>query len=89
MKVKVTYFNIEAVAEKLRLALSMTNTPFEDERVDFKDWQGMKPDVKFNQLPVLEVDGEKMYQSSAQLRFLGKLGDGSLYPQVGKHSPHE
>eukprot|EP00961_Rhodomonas_salina_P287662 3886717-Rhodomonas_salina.4 len=88
MQIKVTYFDIEAVAEKLRLALCMTNTPFEDERVTFPDWQKMKPTVKYNQLPVLEVDGEKMYQSSAQLRFLGKLGDGSLYPQVGIHTVH-
>mmetsp|Transcript_6192 Transcript_6192/g.10745 ORF Transcript_6192/g.10745 Transcript_6192/m.10745 type:complete len:223 (-) Transcript_6192:157-825(-) len=81
MKIKVTYFPIEAVAEKVRLALVMTNTPFEDERIEMKDWAALKPTVKYNQLPVLEVDGQKMYQSQAQLRFLGRLGDGSLYPQ--------
>lgn len=34
-KITLTYFNIEAAAEKVRLALVMTGTPFEDKRVWF------------------------------------------------------
>jgi len=84
MKVKVTYFNMEATAERLRLALVMTNTPFEDERIEMKDWSALKPTLKYKQVPAMEVDGEKMYQSQAMLRFIGRLDDGSLYPQDPK-----
>jgi len=84
MKIKVTYFNFEGAAEKVRLALAMTNTPFEDEYVGFADWAALKPTLKYSQLPVMEVDGEKLYQSQAMLRFVGHFGDGSLYPQDPK-----
>ena len=55
MKIKVTYFNFEGAAEKVRLALAMTHTPFEDEHVSFADWAAVKPTLKYRQLPVMEV----------------------------------
>mmetsp|Transcript_38466 Transcript_38466/g.46414 ORF Transcript_38466/g.46414 Transcript_38466/m.46414 type:complete len:228 (-) Transcript_38466:410-1093(-) len=84
-KIKLTYFNIEAAAEKIRLAMVLTKTPFEDNRVDFKDWGAMKPTTPFGQLPLMEIDGgDPITQSFAMLRYIGltkKTSDGgSLYP---------
>ena len=79
--IKVTYFPIQAVAEPIRLALTLTGTPFEDERVPFKEWQTRKPTTKYGQMPILTVDGTEYYQSGAMLRWVGaNCGDGSLYP---------
>ena len=79
---KLTYFNIEAAAEKVRLALVLTSTPFEDVRIQFPEWGGMKPTTKYGVLPIMEVDGKEMHQSMAQLRYVASLGDGSLLPKV-------
>lgn len=77
---KLTYFNLEAAAEKVRLAFAMTETDFEDNRVDFKQWPDIKPTTPWGQLPILEVDGKVWTQSYGMLRWAGQLGDGSLYP---------
>ena len=82
-EITLTYFNMEAAAEKVRLALVMTGTPFEDKRVNFEQWMDLKPSAKYGQLPLLTVDGVQMAQSPALLRWVArKFGDGSLYPQV-------
>eukprot|EP00928_Gymnodinium_smaydae_P054442 TRINITY_DN38206_c0_g1_i1.p1 TRINITY_DN38206_c0_g1~~TRINITY_DN38206_c0_g1_i1.p1 ORF type:complete len:656 (+),score=166.83 TRINITY_DN38206_c0_g1_i1:137-2104(+) len=85
--IKLTYFNIEAAAEKVRLALVMTGTPFEDNRIDFKDWAALKATTPFGQLPVMEVtedDGTKKVfaQSPAMMRYIARRFDktGKLYP---------
>jgi glutathione S-transferase len=81
-EITLTYFNMEAAAEKVRLALVMTGTPFEDKRVNFEQWMDLKPSAKYGQLPLLTVDGVQMAQSPALLRWVArKFGDGSLYPQ--------
>ena len=54
---------------------------FEDVRIDFKDWPQMKKTMKYGQVPLLEVDGQQLFQSGAMVRWAGEfLGDGSLYP---------
>jgi len=79
---KVTYFNIEGAGEPVRLAFVLNNLEFEDNRIDWKEWEEMKPSTKFGQLPELTLNGkESIAQSGAILRFVGRLGDGSLYPQ--------
>eukprot|EP00927_Polykrikos_kofoidii_P020355 TRINITY_DN1963_c0_g1_i4.p1 TRINITY_DN1963_c0_g1~~TRINITY_DN1963_c0_g1_i4.p1 ORF type:complete len:218 (+),score=43.98 TRINITY_DN1963_c0_g1_i4:68-721(+) len=77
--ISLTYFDIEAVAEKVRLALVMTGTDFEDKRIKFDEWTALKPTTPFGQLPLLQVDDKVWTQSYAMLRWAGKLGDGSLY----------
>lgn len=83
--IKLTYFNIEAAAEKVRLALAVTNTPFEDVRIAFPQWADMKPSTKYGVLPIMEVNGTELHQSMAQLRYVATLGDGSLMPKVRSH----
>mmetsp|Transcript_15650 Transcript_15650/g.32607 ORF Transcript_15650/g.32607 Transcript_15650/m.32607 type:complete len:227 (+) Transcript_15650:3-683(+) len=85
--IKLTYFNIEAAAEKVRLALVMTGKEFEDNRIGFDDWAALKETTPYGQLPVMEVtadDGsvKKFAQSVAMMRWVARKFDAtnSLYP---------
>lgn len=79
--VKLTYFDLRGLpGEKLRYALALTGTPFEDNRVKFDDWQALKPKTKYGVLPIIEIDGVEYSQSDSILRWIATLGDGSLYP---------
>lgn len=85
-KIKLTYFDIEGAAEKVRLALVLTGTEFHDERISFDDWSELKPKTKFGQVPMMKMpDGKEVAQSAAMLRWVGRSYDsvlgGSLYPQ--------
>ena len=78
-KLKLTYFDFHGGrGEPARLALSIGRIPFEDDRVQFSDWERRKMDTPFGALPVLEVDGQVLAQSNAINRFVGKLAN--LYP---------
>ena len=78
-KLKLTYFDFHGGrGEPARLALSMADIPFEDDRVAPSDWERRKPNTPFGALPVLEVDGQTLAQSNAINRYVGKLTD--LYP---------
>lgn len=78
--IKLTYFNIEGAAEKVRLALCMNNIQFVDERIQFEDWEKLKPNFPYGQVPVLSVNGRQMAQSGAMLRWIGSVNDSTLYP---------
>jgi glutathione S-transferase len=76
---KLTYFDFHGGrGEPARLALSVGGIPFEDDRVQFSDWERRKADTPFGALPVLERDGQILAQSNAINRYVGKLTD--LYP---------
>ncbi len=80
-KYKLTYFNFGGMAEKVRLTFIYNKIPFVDERIEFKDWPALKPKTKFGHVPYLVIDGKKtVAQSFAMMRYIGRLGDGSLYP---------
>ena len=80
--IKLSYFDIEGVAEPVRLALTLAGIDFEDIRIKFPDWPELKAKTPYGQLPILELNGNgKLHtQSGAMLRFCGRLGDGGLYP---------
>ena len=88
---KLSYFNIQGPAEKIRLALSIGKIPFEDKRIAMPgqsdEWKEMKPNMPFGKVPVLEIDGKEMVsQSDALLRYAGRLANANgveLYPQDG------
>jgi len=78
-KLKLTYFDIHgARGEPARIALSIGNIPFEDDRVSFADFSKRRAEMPFHALPVLEIDGVKVAQSNSINRYVGKLAD--LYP---------
>mmetsp|Transcript_107889 Transcript_107889/g.247303 ORF Transcript_107889/g.247303 Transcript_107889/m.247303 type:complete len:230 (+) Transcript_107889:45-734(+) len=87
--VKLIYFGIEGAAEKVRLALVLSGTAFDDKRITFPEWGELKPKAKCGQLPLMTVDGKEpmesmdsqISQSGAMMRWAGRQGDGSLYPQ--------
>lgn len=70
-------------AEVLRVSLFISNTPFEDVRISREEFinmikTGYLPNgkrVPFNQLPVIEVDGEIIGQTGAIARYCGKISN--------------
>jgi len=77
--ITLTYFGIEGVAEKIRLALEIGGREYTDERVSFDQWSAMKPTTKYGQLPMMKIgDDEPFAQSGAMLRYCGK--HVGLYP---------
>ncbi|KAI8911892.1 glutathione S-transferase [Gorgonomyces haynaldii] len=80
---KLTYFNIKARAEPIRLALTIGGVPFEDERLVGDQWPVLKQSgvSPFRQLPILTLDdGTVLGQSTAILRYAGSIGTPRLYP---------
>lgn len=74
-KIKLSYFNIEGSAEKVRLALVAQGIPFEDQRITFPEWAEVKSTAKFGQVPLMYInDGNAIGQSYAMLRYVGRLG---------------
>lgn len=79
---KLEYFDIEGVAEQVRIALSVANVPFEDVRIKFPDWATLKPTKKHLQLPEMILpDGTVVTDSMCMLRLAGEADkEGKLYP---------
>ncbi|EDV29623.1 Hematopoietic prostaglandin D synthase [Trichoplax sp. H2] len=72
---KLIYFNGEVRAELIRLVLVQGGIEFEDFRFEFKDWPKIKAEggFPFTQVPVLEVNGQKICQSRAIARYAARL----------------
>ncbi|XP_066602106.1 glutathione S-transferase-like [Prorops nasuta] len=71
-KYKITYFPVKALAEPIRFIFSYAGVEFEDDRFDRENWPKLKPEMPFGQVPILEVDGKKIHQSTAICRYLAK-----------------
>jgi prostaglandin-H2 D-isomerase / glutathione transferase len=80
--IKLTYFNSQGRAEPIRVALRLGQVPFEDHRIDFPAFSAAKAagELPLGQVPVLEVDGFRMVQTPAILRYASRIGDETLYP---------
>merc|ERR1711976_163893 len=72
-KVKYTYFNLIGRGESARFILAAGGVPFEDIRVEFQDWPTLKPEMPWNTLPMLEVDGKRFGQSIAICRMAAQM----------------
>jgi len=80
---KLTYFNLTARAETIRLIFAAGGVKFEDNRIEFSAWGAMKPTTPWGSLPILEVNGKTVVgQSMALARFAareaGLAGSNSL-----------
>ncbi|KAL2917216.1 hypothetical protein HK105_203281 [Polyrhizophydium stewartii] len=76
---KLSYFDVTARAEPIRLALTIGGIPFEDHCVARSDWPDLKKSMPFKQMPVLTVNGTtQVAQSNGLLRYAGTLA--GLYP---------
>jgi prostaglandin-H2 D-isomerase / glutathione transferase len=80
-KISLTYFDIEGVAEPIRLAFLLSHQQFDDIRIPFPEWQEMKSKMPYGQLPVMSInDGPFRTQSRALLRYVGSTCSSTLYP---------
>ena len=76
---KLRYFDMHGGrGEPARLAMSIGNIPFEDDRIPISDWPAAKDSTPFGKVPVLEVDGQPFTQGNSISRYIGRLTD--LYP---------
>lgn len=76
---KLSYFPIAGRGEPARLAFILGNVPFEDVRIQGKDWAGLKGSTPWGSLPFIELtDGTMLGQSRAVHRFAGRAA--GLYP---------
>lgn len=77
------YFNVRGRGEAIRLAFADNGIAFEDASFSGDDWGKDKEDglkakwtasglIAFGQVPLLEIDGLKLVQSQAILRYLGR-----------------
>lgn len=69
---KLIYFSLTGLAEPIRYILNYGGAEFEDYRMEREDWPKIKPEMPFGQVPVLEIDGKKVNQSTAISRHLAK-----------------
>ncbi|GFH29640.1 uncharacterized protein HaLaN_28333, partial [Haematococcus lacustris] len=77
--IRLIYFDIPGKAELTRVLLNVGNVPFEDYTISREQWAELKPTMPYGQIPVLEVDGKQLAQSSAIERYAARLA--GLYPQ--------
>nr|ABG57180.1 prostaglandin D synthase-like isoform 1 [Ciona intestinalis] len=69
---KLYYFPVKGRGEVIRLIFACAGVGFEDIRIPFEEWPARKHEMPFGQIPILEVDGKKMSQSSAVCRYLAR-----------------
>jgi glutathione S-transferase len=75
---KLTYFDMDGRAAPIRIAFHAAGIDFEDSRISFQDFMGIRESLRFNCVPVLEIDGGVLTQSNAMCRYIGKMA--GLYP---------
>ncbi|XP_072038015.1 hematopoietic prostaglandin D synthase-like [Amphiura filiformis] len=70
---KLTYFNGRGRGENARMMFAAAGVPYEDNRIEFKDWPQMKASTPLGSLPILEVDGkQKLVESKAINRYMAR-----------------
>lgn len=67
---KLYYFNARGRAEVVRYIFAVTGEKYEDIRYEHADWPAHKSNFTFGQLPVLEIDGQQLNQSTAMVHYL-------------------
>ncbi|OQV12186.1 putative S-crystallin SL11 [Hypsibius exemplaris] len=75
VRYKLYYFDAQGRGELVRLILHAVGEEFEDIRVHQALWEQLKPSTPLHTLPVLEIDGKQLAQSSAIARYLAGVFD--------------
>jgi glutathione S-transferase len=72
--VKIEYFAVNGKAALTRALLHWKQVPFVDTKYSFEEWGKLKKngDYEFEQLPALESNGKRYFQSGAIVLFLAK-----------------
>jgi len=71
-KYRLIYFDAYGAAESIRQIFAYVNQDYEDIRVKRENWPAIKPTTPFGKVPVLEIEGKPITQSSAISRYLAK-----------------
>ncbi|XP_019622110.1 PREDICTED: hematopoietic prostaglandin D synthase-like [Branchiostoma belcheri] len=78
----LTYFNGRGRGEPIRLLFAAGGIQYEDVRIEGAQWPALKPNTPFGHLPVLEVDGVTLSESTTIARFVAKraglAGEGDV-----------
>ncbi|ODM90476.1 Glutathione S-transferase [Orchesella cincta] len=69
---KLTYFNLRALAEPIRLIFAYAGVEYEDVRIEREQWPEQKENYPWGQLPVLQVGDKTLCQSNTIGRFLAR-----------------
>lgn len=76
---KLTYFDFDGGrGEPIRIACHAAGLALDDRRLSFDEFREMRKTFLFTALPIFEIDGERVTQSNAIGRYVGKLA--GLYP---------
>ena len=68
---QLTYFTFRGLGEPIRLLLEDLGLAYEDRRVGFgPEWDALKPQMQFRQMPRLQDGARTLFQSQAILRYL-------------------
>lgn len=82
---KLSYFDLRARGELIRLIFKYAKQDFDDNRIQFSEWPKLKSSnifcllfkkkilaIPYGQVPLLEIDEKKLSQSLAIARYLAK-----------------
>jgi len=69
---KLYYFQMRGRAETARLLLVYAGAKYDDIRISVEQWPAMKEKMPMGQMPVFEVDGKQLCQSTAIARYLAR-----------------
>ncbi len=77
---KLTYFDMDGGrAEPVRIAFHAAGIEFDDVRISFGEFMKQRQSMRFNCVPLMEIDGVVVTQSNAMCRYAGKKA--GLYPE--------
>uniref|UniRef100_A0A7E4VKV5 glutathione transferase n=1 Tax=Panagrellus redivivus TaxID=6233 RepID=A0A7E4VKV5_PANRE len=68
----LTYFDVRALGEPIRLLFKYAGVEFKDVRIKHIDWPNIKPTTPTGKLPYLEIDDKVLPETSAILRYLAR-----------------
>lgn len=79
------YFDLHGRGDIIRLLLHLADVPFEDKRLQAEEWLGTyKPTAEFGTCPILEIDGHRLVQTKAIIRYIAQTH--GLYPKSPKET---
>lgn len=68
----ITYFPIRGRAEPIRLILEEVSIPYDENRVQLRDWKTLKPSMPFKALPCYQEGDLTIVESRAVCRYLAR-----------------
>ena len=71
--IKLYYFDLFGRAEIIRSILHYNKVQYEDIRFTFAEWADKKSSFPNGQVPILEIDGKQLTQSTSIARYLAQL----------------